>query len=134
MQPIDAQTLFPPGVRLALLYDGHCGLCRASIGWLRRRDRAHRLNPIPLQTPGALAFFKLSQAAAEGELNAFSQSGERRGGADAVFWAVSLLPRFGFVGPLLRVPGVLPIARAVYRQVAKRRRRDVCAGDACAIH
>lgn len=134
MQPVDTETLFPRGVRLALLYDGHCGLCRASVGWLRRRDRAHRLSFVPLQTPGVLAFFNLREAAAEGELNAFSRSGERRGGADAVFWAVSFLPHCGFVGPLLRLPGVLLVARAVYRQIAKRRRRDICAGDACAVH
>jgi predicted DCC family thiol-disulfide oxidoreductase YuxK len=131
---IDRDTLFPDHVALVALYDGHCGLCRASVGWLRRRDRGRRINLVPLQTPGVLAFFRLSQESAEGEIHVYSRSGEHRAGADGVLWAVTLLPRYRRLTPFLRLPGVMPLARAVYRQVARRRTRDLCAGDSCKVH
>jgi predicted DCC family thiol-disulfide oxidoreductase YuxK len=42
--------VIPPsqlGDRLLVIYDGHCGLCNASIQWLIRRDRNDRLRFIP---------------------------------------------------------------------------------------
>jgi predicted DCC family thiol-disulfide oxidoreductase YuxK len=131
---LDRAAVFPAGSRLVGLYDGHCGLCRASVRWLRRRDRTRRLHLMPLQTPGVLDFFQLPERDALGEIHVYSRSGEHRAGADGVLWAVTLLPRYRALGPLLRLPGVMPIARAVYRQIAKRRRRDLCAGDACPVH
>ena len=32
---------------IELVYDGDCGLCRASISWLRRRDKEERINAYP---------------------------------------------------------------------------------------
>jgi predicted DCC family thiol-disulfide oxidoreductase YuxK len=39
------------GSRSLVLYDGHCGLCNASIRWLIRRDRKDRLRFAPSSAP-----------------------------------------------------------------------------------
>jgi predicted DCC family thiol-disulfide oxidoreductase YuxK len=36
-----------------LVFDGRCGFCTRSIGWLRRLDRHQRVAAVPLQAPGA---------------------------------------------------------------------------------
>ncbi len=135
---VDAETdrarLFPPGVKIVALYDGHCGLCRASVQFLQARDREHRIHPVALQTPGVLALLHISSAEAEGVMHAFGRNGEHRSGADAVLWAISLLPRFGALRGVWSLPGVMPVARFVYGQIAKRRSRTVCEGDSCRAH
>jgi len=130
---ITTAALFPFGTALVALYDGHCGLCRRSAAWLQVRDRAHRLNLVPLQTDGVLAYFHLSAAEAEGEMHVFSADGEHYAGADGVLHAVAQLPRYRLLRPLWSLPGVLPIARIIYRQVAKRRRRG-CVDGVCRLH
>jgi predicted DCC family thiol-disulfide oxidoreductase YuxK len=125
---------YAPSTRLVLLYDAHCSLCRASLRFLERRDLRRRLRAVPLQDSAALAAFGLSEQEALGELHAFSRDGEHRRGADAVLWALFMLPRFGRLRLLLRVPGFLPVARFVYRQVAQRRLRDACDGERCRLH
>lgn len=36
-----------------VLYDEDCAFCRATVRFLRRRDHAHRLTFVPLQSPQA---------------------------------------------------------------------------------
>lgn len=38
-----------------LVFDGRCGFCTRSIGWLRSLDRHRRVELLPLQQPGAPA-------------------------------------------------------------------------------
>ncbi|HVA19520.1 MAG TPA: DUF393 domain-containing protein [Solirubrobacteraceae bacterium] len=35
---------------LIVLYDGDCGFCKVSLAVLLRWDRAHRLDPVPIQS------------------------------------------------------------------------------------
>jgi len=39
--------------RPVLLFDGECGFCTRSLGWLRRLDRHGRIETLPYQLPGA---------------------------------------------------------------------------------
>ncbi len=43
------------GDRLLVLFDGHCGLCHASVRWLMRHDRQDRLRFAPADSPAARA-------------------------------------------------------------------------------
>lgn len=36
-----------------LVFDGDCGFCTRSLGWLRMLDRHRRVTTVPLQRPGA---------------------------------------------------------------------------------
>jgi len=36
-----------------LVFDGDCGFCTRSLGWLRLADRSHRITTVPFQRPGA---------------------------------------------------------------------------------
>jgi predicted DCC family thiol-disulfide oxidoreductase YuxK len=39
------------GVRLVVIFDGHCGLCNRSVRWLLRRDRGDRLRFVASESP-----------------------------------------------------------------------------------
>jgi predicted DCC family thiol-disulfide oxidoreductase YuxK len=104
-----------------LIYDGICGLCQKSVAWLKERDKHGRLAFVPLQAPGILERFAIPHEEAMQHLHAINQKGRKRKGADAVLWAVSLLPRYRWLRLLWIVPGALPLSRWVYKQVAKRR-------------
>jgi predicted DCC family thiol-disulfide oxidoreductase YuxK len=39
--------------RGVLVFDGRCGFCTRTVGWLRRLDRHRRVELLPLQQPGA---------------------------------------------------------------------------------
>ncbi len=55
--------------QLVVLYDGGCGFCRVVLAVLLRWDRAHRLDPVPIQSPrgGAL----LAEVACEDRLESW---------------------------------------------------------------
>lgn len=125
-------TLFPANTELVALYDADCPLCRASVAWLRARDRAQRISAVPAQSSGMIELFGLSEADMARELHVFSRTGRHARGADAMIWAVSLLPHFHWLRHLYKVPGVLPAARMAYRVIA-RYRGLLCAGGACRI-
>lgn len=126
--------LFPADARLLLLFDGLCPLCRRSVAWLRQRDRRHALHCLPLQTEGVLDALGIPLADAMGRMQAVSRDGERRQGADGVLWAVAQLPGWGWIRLLHSIPGAMPVARAIYRQIARRRAREECDGYSCSLH
>jgi predicted DCC family thiol-disulfide oxidoreductase YuxK len=125
--------LFPGHAELLLLYDGECGLCRASAAWLRARDRRRRLVLVPLQTPGVLDRLGIDRGEAMRAMQAISRQGERRSGADAMIWAVSLLPGYRWLALAWRVAPLRPLGRWLYRQVALRRPRARCASGVCPL-
>lgn len=108
--------------RLAVFYDGACGLCRAAMAWAVARDRDHRLEPIPLQSPLAaerLGPALLDRAAAE--LHVRSDRDGIRTGAAAVAAVLRRLPGWRWAGAALLWPPALALARPVYRLIAARR-------------
>lgn len=108
--------------RLAVFYDGDCGPCRAAMAWAVARDRDHRLEPIPLQSPLAaerLGPERLDRAAAE--LHVRSAGDGIRTGAAAVAAVLRRLPGWRWAGAALSWPPALALARPVYRLIAARR-------------
>lgn len=128
------QRWFPAETRAVLLYDGQCGICLRSVRFLKARKGAERLNAVPLQTPGVLDDFGIAEADALSALHVIDRRGRISVGAEGVFNALAVLPRWRWVGAAAVIPGILPIASRVYTEVAARRSRDVCADGACAVH
>lgn len=124
---------YPPSARLLVLFDQHCGLCRATVQWMSARDRRQRLVLLPLQTPMLLTDLGIAKSDALREIQVVARDGRRWHGADGVLEAVTALPGYGWLRGLWYVPGARPVGRWVYRQVARRRKRDVCDGDHCSL-
>jgi predicted DCC family thiol-disulfide oxidoreductase YuxK len=105
-----------------LIYDGECGLCRQAVDLLRRWDREQVLRFVPFQDGAAVARFQIELPALAAAMHLVLPDGRVYAGADAVPELLRILPGKGWLAPLFRVPGVLPIARRAYAWIARRRR------------
>jgi len=127
----DNNVTCPVGSRRGwLFYDGTCSLC---ISLARRfapiLARLH-FSTAPLQSPIAHKALGISSDSPVTEMRVVVQSGQTAGGADAIL----LLARETIWGwPLVLIscfPGIRPLLRAIYRQIAARRH---CLSGACSI-
>jgi predicted DCC family thiol-disulfide oxidoreductase YuxK len=124
--------------KLTVLFDGDCGLCRASVARLRRMDRGGRIETLDLHDPSAATRFpQVNREEAMRLMQAVDANGRVFSGVDA--WArIGLtLPGWNLVAWLLVVPGIHFIGARVYAWVARNRYRwnkDLCADGTCALH
>ena len=132
------RNLMQPTPTLTVLYDGNCGLCRASVERLRRMDRGSRVAQLNLHDPEAtIRFPQVDREEAMRLMLAVDSRGRVFSGADA--WArIGLaLPGWNLVAWLLLVPGIHSIARLIYAWIARNRYRwnkDLCEDGSCGLH
>ena len=110
-----------PG-RTVILFDGVCDLCDTGMAWLRRRDRAGRLEFLPYQTPEVAARYAgLDPARLAEAVHVITPDGRVHVGADAAAPIFAALPGWGALARILALPGVRLAARPVYAWIAARR-------------
>ena len=123
---------------LTILYDGNCGLCRASVARLHRIDRGSRIELLDLHDSSVPERFpQVNREEALRLMQAVDPAGKVYAGVDA--WArVGLaLPGWKVITWLLFVPGVHFVAGKIYAWVARNRyrwNRELCADGSCAVH
>jgi len=107
---------------LRVFFDDECGLCSGAVAWALARDREALLRPTPARseearrTAGGLDATRLLE-----ELHTWSPREGVRAGSDAVAALLLRLPGWAWAGRALRLPLVRPLARRVYRAIARRR-------------
>jgi predicted DCC family thiol-disulfide oxidoreductase YuxK len=107
---------------LRVFFDDECRLCSGAVAWALARDRAHRLRPTPARSPEARTVAGgLDPARLLEELHTWSAREGVRAGSDAVAALLLRLPGWAWAGRVLRLPLVRPLARRVYRAIARRR-------------
>lgn len=123
---------------LSVLYDGGCGLCRASVARVRSMDWGGRIELVDLRDAETEARFpQVNREEAMRWMQAVDRSGRVYSGADA--WArIGLaLPGWKLLAWFLLVPGIHFVAERVYSFVARNRYRwnsELCADGSCALH
>ena len=123
---------------LAVLYDGTCNFCRASVARVRRMDPHSRIELLDLHDASrADRFPQVNFDEAMRLMQAVDLRGRVYSGADA--WArIGLaLPGWKLIAWLLLVPGIHFIAQRVYAWIAQNRyrwNRDLCEDGTCALH
>jgi len=114
-----------PG-KLALIFDGACPRCRASMNGLMALASGDRIEAIDLRDPQVLRRFPdFRPDELLKEIHAVDDGGRVWRGADAIRQALSRqsgLPRA--ISWLWRVPGFEGLADHLYRRVAASRRRE----------
>jgi len=123
---------------LTVLYDGNCGLCRASVARLRRIDRDSRIELLDLHDPSVSARFpQVNREEALRLMQAVDPAGKVYAGVDAWACAGLALPGWKVVAWLLLVPGIHFAAGKIYAWVARNRyrwNRELCADGSCSVH
>lgn len=115
--------------RFVVVFDEECGLCQSSVRWLKKRDRFSILEYSPLQQSPILRALGLTEQEALAQIHVVNRAGVVKKGADAILWILEQLPRFHWLKVVKRIPGMLAVLRFGYRFIAKRRKRNVCAGS-----
>lgn len=112
-----------------LIYDGTCGFCRRQVDRMARW-LGDRLRYVPYQDAEARVLLPdLSDNELASQVWAVI-AGRRAGGAAAVVRALNLRPAFRLLTWPYWLPGLRPVADAVYRWVAANRYRF---GGTCAL-
>ena len=121
-----------------VIFDGHCGICRAQVARLARWDTRGRLAFLSLHDPEvARRYPDLAHDDLMRNMYVVDRSGRRHCGAAAVRQLSRRIPRLWPLTPLLYLPGTLPLWQWLYRQVADRRYRlsaATCEDGACQVH
>lgn len=138
----DGDSLDPdalrPWTKDVVIYDGECRFCRGQVERLKQLDPGNKLTFISLHDSRLckrvpdLTHDQLMQ-----QMYVVTPTGKKFGGAAAVRYLSTRLPRLYWLMPILHIPFTLPLWQWGYKQIAKRRYKlagKVCDGDTCSVH
>lgn len=126
-----------------VLYDGECVFCRRGMQRLTWWDCQGKLAYLSIHDPRVKQLWpKLSHERLLDEMclvEGGKPDGRQHWGADAVKVFTRRLRRLWWLMPLMHLPGVMLIARPLYRWVARNRyliagRAEDCETGSCSIH
>ena len=101
--------------RSTVYFDGSCPLCRAEIGYYRRKDSLEALSFIDVSKPDAAVPVGLTQSRAMERFHVRAGNGELLSGAAAFVELWVRLPRWRWAARAAAIPGVLPVLELSYR-------------------
>lgn len=122
-----------------VIFDGHCKFCTWQVQNLARWDNKRRLAFLSLHDPEvAKRYPDLTYDQLMAAMYVVDQTGKRHGGAEALRYIATRLPRLYWLSLLMHIPFTMPLWGWGYRQIAKRRylmgRTTACDDGACRVH
>lgn len=119
--------------KIAVLYDGRCGLCRRSAFGLMIIDNLHRLRLLDFRDRAVhkAVAADIAEDALDRALHIRFPGGRTLTGFDAFRSLAWHLPVLWPAAPLLYIPGVASIGRRIYARIADRRKR--CSHEGCGL-
>ncbi|EGF93164.1 hypothetical protein ABI_16040 [Asticcacaulis biprosthecium C19] len=100
---------------ITVLYDGKCGLCRHEISFYRKIAPDGRFTWVDVMTDdAALADLKVHRKDALMAIHVFDDKGQCLTGADAFAALWKGIPGFRWLGHLVSLPVIRPVARGLY--------------------
>ena len=117
---------------LTVVYDADCGVCQASVAWVRKRDRDAVFHFVPSDAPELPAGVTREET---GHTLVVLDGAAKLTRADGVARILRELRGWSFVARALRAPGVRQLANRGYDRLAKNRHRVSAALGlrACAV-
>jgi alginate O-acetyltransferase complex protein AlgI len=109
-------------------YDADCPICRRWAGRFESMLNRNGFQLVPLQSPKVREFLKLPEKKLLEEMRVVTNRGIVFGGADAIVELAKAIPVLKPFYVFTRLPGIMPILRAVYRYIARNR---ICDNGAC---
>lgn len=114
--------------RIAVVFDGGCGLCAGTARFLHAWDLRSRLEWIDLSDWAAVTsrFPALDAARCAARIHAVRGDGSVLEGFRALRSILAQMPLLWPVVPLLHIPGATRLGERVYDAIAARRHGDSC--------
>src|SRR5262249_16930065 len=104
-----------------LVFDGECGFCTRTLGWLRLLDRHRLIETAPYQRPGIPERLGASREECERSGQWLGDDGKRAEGADAISAALAVALDSSW--PVRLYERTASIQNRVYEWVAEHRHR-----------
>jgi len=101
--------------RSTVYFDGSCPLCRAEIGYYRRKDHSGALCFVDVSEPDALVPDGLNQRRAMERFHVRAGNGQLLSGAAAFVEVWARLPRWRWAARAAGFPGILTLLELSYR-------------------
>ena len=98
-----------------VFFDGSCPLCRAEIGYYRRKDQAGALCFVDVSQPGATTPEGINQQRAMERLHVRARDGRVLSGAAAFVEVWTSLPKWRWAARAASLPGALAALELGYR-------------------
>lgn len=138
----EASTLPSPADRPeseVVIYDGHCNFCRAQVERLQWWDCQDKLSYISLHDPEvARRWPDLPKERLLEEMCLIDRRGRRHWGPEAFRYLTYRLRRLWWLMPVMYLPGMMLIARPVYRWISRHRYliagKTECDSGSCSLH
>ena len=117
---------------MVVVYDADCGVCQASVAWLKERDRRGVFeligNDVPDLPPGV-------SREETGHTVIVLDGARKLVRAEAVARILGELPGWAAAGAVLRAPGIRRVANWAYDKFARNRHRvsEALGMRACAV-
>ena len=96
-------------------FDGSCSLCRAEIGYYRRKDQDRALCFVDISETGAVPPDGITKERAMRRFHVRASDGRLLSGAAAFVEVWTRLPRWRWAARLAGLPGVTPLLEVGYR-------------------
>jgi len=96
-------------------FDGSCPLCRAEIGYYRRKDQAGALSFVDISETGAVAPEGMTRQRAMERFHVRASDGRVLSGAAAFVEVWARLPKWRWVARAASLPGALAVLELGYR-------------------
>jgi predicted DCC family thiol-disulfide oxidoreductase YuxK len=110
-----------PGIRLTILYDADCGVCRHTARTLRTLDWRERLHFAALQGFVPTAAGDPAGAELEAALHVRDERGTWHAGGEAALEIARVVPALAPLALVGRLPGMGRVADVAYEAVAANR-------------
>ena len=101
--------------RSTVYFDGSCPLCRAEIGYYRRKDHSGALCFVDVSSSEALVPDGLTQRRAMERFHVRAGNGQLLSGAAAFVEVWARLPRWRWAASAAALPGILALLELSYR-------------------
>ena len=121
-------------MRLPVLFDGGCPLCRRTVRMLRAMDWQDRLQFVDATNAEAREFLRRPhRGAVMVEMYVIDERQRLHAGSKGILQIARVVPLMWPFGLIGRLPGIRQIGHAIYRVIAANRvRRGRCTDDHCA--
>ena len=105
----------PEPPKSTVFFDGSCPLCRAEIGYYRRKDQGRALCFVDISEPGAVPPEGVTHERAMKRFHVLASNGRVLSGAAAFVEVWARLPRWRWAARAASLPGVLIALEWGYR-------------------
>ncbi len=116
--------------KIVIIYDGECGLCQASVRWIKKNQLPNRFEYVTCQSDERKERFpQITTDACMTAIQVILNDGSVLSGADGIPEIITNLKRWRWIARILRLPFFRKLSPVIYAWIARNRQFLSCKLD-----